>query len=105
MNVYFVSAGEVTTYEVIDREAGLSVPETGFLVELVAAPTRSAATYDMWRKHKYDLGGLTEQHWETKLIAKNADRERGVLDWGDPLWRTKEADMPLCLPVPGNLRP
>jgi hypothetical protein len=59
----------------------------------------------MWRKHEWDLGRLTEQRWETKLIAKNQERERGVLDGDDPLWRTKEANMPLCLPLPGSLRP
>lgn len=101
MNVYFVSAGEVTTFGPGEYDP----PETSFLVELVAAPTRSAATYDMWRKYERDLGDLTECRWETKLIAKNQDRARGLLDWGDPLWRTKEANMPLCLPVPGSLRP
>lgn len=101
MNVYFVSAGEVTTYEVIDREAGLYVPEEGFLVDLVAAPTRRGATYDFWQKYAHDLGDLTEQRWETKLIAKDVDRERGVLKCDDPLWEGKNHDMP----APGTLRP
>lgn len=89
MNVYFVSAGEVTTYDVIEPGV-IEVPETGFLVELVAAPTRSAATYDVWRKHQRDIGGLTEQHWQTKLVAKDADRERGILRHDDPLWERAE---------------
>ena len=99
MKVYFVSAGEVTTYDTI--AADVHVPETGFLVELVAAPTRSAATYMMWKKHKRDLGGLTEQRWETKLIARNATREPGILEGNDPLWQEREHDMP----APGTLHP
>ena len=94
MNVYFVNAGEVTTYDVIDAEAGLAVPETGCLVELVAAPTRSAATYSMWKEYERDLGDLRDQRWETKLIAKGVDRERGILSDTDPLWRSPK----LCGP-------
>ena len=93
MNIYFVSAGEVTTY----GPGYYDPPETGFFVELVAAPTRRAATYLVWQKHQRDLGGLIEQHWETKLIAKDADRERGVLEWNDLFWRAEN--------LPGVLRP
>jgi hypothetical protein len=100
VNVYFVNAGEVTTYERI--AADLHVPETGCLVELVAAPTRSAATYAMWKEHERDLGDLRDQRWETKLIAKGVDRERGILPYNDPLWRSPKlcgADCePDCVP-------
>lgn len=100
MNVYFVSAGEVTTYDVIEPGV-IEVPETGFLVDLVAAASCRAATYLFWLQYRRDIGDLTDQRWETKLIAKDVDRKRGVLDWDDPLWREKEHNMP----VPGTLRP
>ncbi len=98
MNVYFVSAGKVTTYDVIEPGV-IEVPETSFLVELVAAPSRSAATYEMWREHQRDIGDLTDQRWETRLIAKEADRERGILRYDDPLWESARC------PEPGTLRP
>ncbi|KKN41474.1 hypothetical protein LCGC14_0722880 [marine sediment metagenome] len=88
MNVYFVNAGEVTTYDCIDREAGLYVPEEGCLVELVAAWTRKQAIYTMWKAHKHDLGDLTDQRWITMCIAKRVDRPRGILPPNDPLWRS-----------------
>ena len=98
MNVYFVSAGEVTTYDVIDRESDLKVPETGFLVELIAALTRSKATYLMWRKHRYDLGDLVDQRWQVRTIMRDADRPPGILDPADPLWEHPN------LPEPNALR-
>lgn len=98
MNAYFVSAGEVTTYDIIDRESDLKVPETGYLVELVAASTRSKATYLVWKKHEWDLGALNEQRWQTRLIASEVDRPTGILSWNDPLWRSE------VLPEPQDLR-
>lgn len=83
LNVYFVNAGEVTT-----QASEWEPPETGCLVELVAAPTRRAATYAVWKKYEWDLGDLRDQRWETKLIAKGVDRERGILPYNDPLWRS-----------------
>lgn len=101
MNVYFVSAGEVTTYDVIEPGV-IEVPETDFLVELVAARSREQATYLVWQKHQRDLGGLTEQHWQTKVVAyapEHGHTKAGILPYNDPLWESPK------LPQPGTLRP
>ena len=97
MKVFFVNAGEVTTYDVIDGESDLKVPETCLLVGLVAAPTRGRATYLFWKKNQDDLGGLTEQRWQTKFIA-DVDRAEGLLDDADVLWASAS------LPEPEELR-
>lgn len=102
MNVYFVSAGEITTYDVIDRESALAVPATEFLVELVAASSRAQATYLVWQKHRWDLGDLTEQRWQTKVIAyapEHGHIKPHILHHSDPLWKSPK------LPQPGTLRP
>jgi hypothetical protein len=83
VNVYFVSAGEVTDY---GRE--WEPPETYVLCDLVAADTRSQARYELWRTETWVLGDLHEQRWtETQLIVKDVDRERGRLKFNDPLWK------------------
>lgn len=100
MKVYFVSAGEVTTYDVI--AADLKVPETEFLVELVAARSRGQATYLVWKEHERDLGDLSEQRWQTKVIAYPPEcrhNKSGILPHTDPLWESPK------LPQPGTLRP
>jgi hypothetical protein len=95
MKVFFVSAGEVTTYEII--AADLHVPDTGLLVGLVAAPTRNRATYLFWKEHERDIGDLIEQRWQTKFIT-DADREEGILSDTDDLWALPN------LPQPGEVR-
>lgn len=82
MNIYFVSAGEVTDY----HNSEIDPPETYFLVELVAAPTRSKATYQVWKMHERLLGDLREQRWQTKLVAQT-DRPVGIVEWDDNLWK------------------
>ena len=92
MNIYFISAGEVTDY----GNSDIDPPETSFLVELVAAPTRSKATYQVWKMHERLLGDLREQRWQTKLVAKT-DRPAGIVGWDDDLWKLEN--------LPENLRP
>ncbi len=82
MNIYFVSAGEVTER----GNSDIDPPETYFLVQMVAALTRSKATYLVWKKHEWVLGDLNEQRWQTKLVARS-DRPAGILDWDDVLWK------------------
>lgn len=95
MNVYFVSAGEVTEYD--HAYPPIDPPETYFLVELVAAPTRRAATYAVWKKHQRLLGDLIEQHWQTQKVAEK-EIPAGILDHDDELWHDPK------LPQPGEVR-
>ena len=95
-SIFFVCAGEVTTYDPIGD--GMDVPETGFLAELVAARSRGAAQYAVWKEHQRDLGDLHEQRWQTVSLGE-AEREIGILRYDDPLWES-----PLC-PEPAALRP
>lgn len=82
MNVYFVSAGEVT-----DCGREWEPPETFVLCDLVAAETRSQARYELWRTEQWLLGDLRDQRWaETRLLLSDVDRECGRLGWIDPLW-------------------
>jgi hypothetical protein len=82
VNVYFVSAGEVT-----DQPSEWEPPETYVVCDLVAADTRSQARYELWRSEERVLGDLSEQHWaETRVVAKGVERVRGRLKYNDPLW-------------------
>ena len=96
MNVYFVSAGEVTEY---DRGyPPVNPPDTYFLVGLVAAPSRSKAVYRFWYEHQRLLGDLTAQHWQTKRIAKETGHKIGtILNDDDPLWRSDNLPEPQVL--------
>ncbi|KKL99338.1 hypothetical protein LCGC14_1815400 [marine sediment metagenome] len=96
MNVYFVSAGEVTEYD--HQVPAVDPPETYFLVGLVAAPRRSAAIYRFWCEHQRLLGDLTDQRWQTKCIEKGTEHTLGtILEDDDPLWRSA------ALPEPRSL--
>lgn len=91
MKVYLVSAGEVTECDYWQVEP----PETYFLVELVAAPTRNKATYQVWKKHQRILGDLHEQHWQTVYLGNYKEVEAGILEDNTLLWRAVPRDLKL----------
>lgn len=76
MNIYFVDAGEVTFY---GNE--WEPPETGRVVGLVRAETRSQAQYLLWKSQLQREGDLEEFDYKTRLVAKDVAGEKGDVSY------------------------